>query len=114
MQEEGEDAAQTGAEVGLGLAAPHLPVGEDGAAAQVRADEITIDALVERCAGIVGKLLEAGQPCGGSAAAVFEGGLGEVVQAVVVAVDAQLRSGDGGVLEGLVEKGARERSALGH
>src|SRR5438132_14368990 len=47
-------------------------------------------------------------------AAVFKGGLGEVVHAVVVAVHAQLGGQDWGVLEGFIEKGARERSALGH
>jgi hypothetical protein len=114
VQKKGEDTAQARTEIRLGLAAPREPIGEDGSAAQIRADEVAIDALFERCAGVIAELLEASKPGGRTAPTVFEGSLREIVHSVVVAVDAELGSQDWGVLERFDEKGARERSALGH
>jgi hypothetical protein len=113
-KKKGEDATEARGEIDLGLTAPHEPIVEDGAAAQVRADEITIDALVERGARVVGKLVETGEPGGRAAATVLESCFRKVVQAIVVAIDAELRSQDGRILQGFVEKGPRQLSALGH
>jgi hypothetical protein len=43
---------------------------------------------------------------------MFEGGFGQVVEAIVEAVDAELRGQDRGVLKGFVEEDARELRAL--
>ena len=59
MQEEGEDAGQARVEVDLRLAPPHQPIVEDGLAAQVRADQVAVKALIEGVAGIVAELVEA-------------------------------------------------------
>jgi hypothetical protein len=112
MQEKVEDAVQARIEVDLRLTAPHEPVVQDGAAAEMGTNQVAVETLVEGVTGVVGEVLETLQPGGGTAAAVFEGGLGEIVEAVVEPVDTELGSEDGGVLQGFVEEGSAELGAL--
>ena len=51
MQKQGEDAAQAWVQVQLGLTAPHEPVVQDGPPAQIGADQVAVQPLVERGAG---------------------------------------------------------------
>src|SRR5205085_3967064 len=114
VQEQREHAAQARIQVGFGLASPHLPVVENRAAAQVGTDQVAVEELVEGRAGSLRELLKAFEPGGRAAATVGEGGLRQIVEAIVEAVDAELRRQDGRILQRLVEEGLRELGELRH
>jgi hypothetical protein len=110
MPEQREDTAEARIEIDLRLTAPHQPVVQDGAAAQERDDQIAVDAFVESGAVRIEHCFEAAQPLGGAAAAILERGLGEVIELIVAARDAQLARQDRRIVKCFVKK-ARASSA---
>ncbi len=94
MQEEAEDAGHAGVQVDVGLPAPDLEVLQDLPPAQRADDEVPIDAIVEP-EGTLVHAPESLEPGAVGAASPLEGGLGEVVEQLVVLGQAQAAGANG-------------------
>ena len=88
VEEKAEDAAQPGIQIRVGLASPHQEVVDDPAPVEGADHQVAIDRVVEGQLVRI-HLVEARQPGGIGPASSLEGGLGEVVELVVVLGQAQ-------------------------
>ena len=83
VEKEAEDAAQARVEIGVGLASPHQEVVDDPSPVENADHQVAVDRVVEGELVRI-HLVEAGQPRGIGPGSSLEGGLGEVVELVVV------------------------------
>ena len=113
MQEEPKDAAKTGIQVRVGVAAPDLPAAEDRPPMQARDRQIAVNGVIEaEVAGVEGAELL--HPMGGPLCPSDEGGFGEVLEQLVVLGQAQGAGEGRRLVVFLIEKGARKLSKVGH
>jgi hypothetical protein len=112
VEEEREDPAQARREVHVGLPAPHLPVGHQDATGEHRDREVAVDTLVGPEA-FVANGPETPEPTRRQERAAGKGGRGDVVQAVVVALEAERAGHDRRGVVLLVQELADERGERG-